>query len=158
MDSNLFTEYIGRYRNMVYRVAYSYLKTHTDSEDIMQEVFLKLYQSSKSFESEEHLKAWLIRVAINKAKDELKASRRKQSELISDRVDISESVNSELREAIQALGEDYRIVVYLHYYEGYGVREIARLLRISEANVKTRLKRARDKLRAFLTDDERSFS
>ena len=158
MDSKLFTDYISRYRNMVYRVAYSYLKTPADSEDIMQEVFLKLYQSGKSFDSEEHLKAWLIRVTINKAKDELKASRRKQTELISDSADISDNTNAELHEAIQALSEDHRLVVYLHYYEGYGVREMARLLRISEANVKTRLKRARDKLRAFLTDDERSFS
>lgn len=158
MDSNLFTEYITRYRNMVYRVAYSYMRVPADSEDIMQEVFLKLYQSGKSFDSEEHLKAWLIRVTINKAKDELKASRRKQTELISDGADAAEIANRDLHEAMQQLGEDYRIAVYLHYYEGYGVKEMARLLGISEANVKTRLKRAREKLRAFLTDDERSIS
>ena len=136
MDSNLFNEYISRYHNMVYRIAYSYMKIPADSE--------------------EHLKAWLIRVTVNKAKDELKASRRKQTELISDSADIPDNANTELHEAMQTLNEDHRIVVYLHYYEGYGVREIAKLLRISEANVKTRLKRARDKLRTFLTDDERS--
>lgn len=156
MDSILFTEYISRYRNMVYRVAFSYLKSPADSEDIMQEVFLKLYQSGKSFDSEEHLKAWLIRVTANKAKDELKASRRKYTEPVSEGVHITDTPNNELHEAIGALGEDYRIVVYLHYYEGYGVKEMAKLLRISEANVKTRLKRAREKLKAFLTDNERS--
>ena len=156
MDSILFTEYISRYRNMVYRVAFSYLKSPADSEDIMQEVFLKLYQSGKSFDSEEHLKAWLIRVTANKAKDELKASRRKHTEPASEGVYVTDTPHSELHEAIGTLGEDYRIVVYLHYYEGYGVKELAKLLRISEANVKTRLKRAREKLRAFLTDDERS--
>ncbi len=122
----------------------------------MQEVFLKLYQSGKSFESDEHLKAWLIRVTINKAKDELKASRRKQAELISERAEISCAENTDLHEAMRSLSEDHRIAVYLHYYEGYSVKEIAKLLRISEANVKTRLKRARDRLREFLTDDERS--
>lgn len=156
MNEELFTEYITKYSNMVYRIAYSYMNSCADSEDIMQDVFLKLYQSGKSFDSDEHLKAWLIRVTINKAKDELKACRRKQTQLISDGADITFPVNTDLHEAMQSLSEDYRIAVYLHYYEGYGIKDISKLLRISEANVKTRLKRAREKLRAFLTDNERS--
>lgn len=156
MNEELFTEYITEYSNMVYRIAYSYMNSCADSEDIMQDVFLKLYQSGKSFDSDEHLKAWLIRVTVNKAKDELKACRRKQTQLIAECADTAAMPNYELAEAIQTLGADYRVVVYLHYYEGYGIKDISKLLRISEANVKTRLKRAREKLRAFLTDNERS--
>lgn len=156
MNEVLFTEYINKYSDMVYRVAYSYMNNRADSEDIMQESFVKLYQSKKVFASDEHLKAWLIRVTVNKAKDELKACRRKQPQLITECADTVRMPNHELAEAIQALGADYRIVVYLHYYEGYGIKEISRLISISEANVKTRLKRAREKLRSFLSDGERS--
>ncbi len=156
MDNNLFTAYIDEYSGMVYRIAYSYMKSSADSEDIMQEVFLKLYTARKEFSSSEHVKAWLIRVTVNIAKNELKAHRRKNTELIDEALPSSISDNTELHEALQELGEEHRIVVYLYYYEGYSVREIAKLLGISEDNVKTRLKRARAKLKAFLADDERS--
>ncbi len=156
MDDNLFTAYVEKYSAMVYRVAYSFMKSPADSEDIMQETFIRLYTAKKSFDSEEHLKAWLIRVAVNLSKNELKAFRRKQTEPVSEEEQSPDNSHPDLHEAMQQLCEDYRIVVYLYYYEGYGVRETATLLGISEANVKTRLKRAREKLRAFLTDDERS--
>lgn len=155
MNEELFTEYITKYSDMVYRIAYSYMNSRADSEDIMQEVFIKLYQSNKSFCNSEHLKAWLIRVTVNKAKDELKACRRKQTQLIAECTDTAAMPNYELAEAMQTLGADYRVVVYLHYYEGYRIKDMSRLLSISEANVKTRLKRAREKLKAFLSDDER---
>ncbi len=156
MDDILFTAYVEKYSGMVYRVAFSYMKAPADSEDIMQEAFLRLYTTGKRFESEEHLKAWLIRVTINLAKNELKAFRRKDKALASADPEEPPAFYPELDEAMKSLNEDYRIAVYLYYYEGYGVRELASLLGISEANAKTRLKRARNKLKEFLTDDERS--
>lgn len=151
MQNDIFTGYVRKYSDMVYRVAYGYTSSRPDSEDIMQDVLLKLYQSGKTFRDDEHVKAWLIRVTVNRSRDVLRAQRRKQTEELDANTPQAQRENS-LDEAMSALGEEYRLAVYLHYYEGYGVREIARIMRISESNVKIRLKRARDKLREFLAD------
>lgn len=152
IHNDIFTEYVRKYSDTVYRVAYSYTQSRPDSEDIMQDVLLKLYQCGKSFSDDEHVKAWLIRVTINKAKDTLKASCRKHNEELSENTPYIPPKNTALCEAMASLSEDYRVAVYLHYYEGYDVKEIAQLLKITESNVKIRLKRARDKLKDFLTD------
>lgn len=151
MQNDIFTEYVRKYSDMVYRVAYGYTRSRPDSEDIMQDVLMKLYRSGRSFHDEEHVKAWLIRVTANRSRDVLRSSRRRQTEEL-DANTPQEQQESSLDEAMSTLGEEYRLAVYLHYYEGYGVKEIARIMRISESNVKIRLKRARDKLRDFLTD------
>ncbi len=152
MQNDVFTEYVIKYSDMVYRIAYSYTRSIPDSEDIMQEVLLRLYQSGKEFRDEEHIKAWLIRVAVNRSKDVLRSHKRKNTVELTADIPQPQQENG-LDEALCTLGEDYRLAVYLHYYEGYGVREIARIMRISESNVKIRLKRARDKLKAFLTNE-----
>lgn len=153
MNGEIFTEYVRKYSAMVYRVAYSYTENAPDSEDIMQEVFLQLYRVGDKLSSEEHIKAWLIRVAVNKAKDSLKAARSKLTEPLDEALPASEpQIGSALAEAMSSLADKYRVVIYLHYYEGFGVRDISRALGITEANVKTRLKRGREKLKAFLTE------
>ena len=151
MQNDIFTEYVRKYSDMVYRVAYSYTRSIPDSEDIMQDVLMKLYQSGKAFRDDEHAKAWLIRVTANRSKDVLRSQRRKHAEELDENTSQAQE-ESGLDEAMSALGEEYRLAVYLHYYEGYGVRDIARIMRISESNVKIRLKRARDKLKEFLTE------
>ncbi len=151
MQNDIFTEYVRKYSDMVYRVAYSYTRNRPDSEDIMQDVLMKLYQSGKAFRGEEHVKAWLIRVTVNRSRDVLRSQKRKHTAELTADIPQPQQENS-LDEALCTLGEEYRLAVYLHYYEGYGVKEIARIMRISESNVKIRLKRARDKLKAFLTD------
>ena len=133
MQTDVFTEYVLQYSDMVYRM-------------------LRLYQSGKEFRDEEHIKAWLIRVAVNRSKDVLRSHKRKHTAELTADIPQPQQENG-LDEALCTLGEDYRLAVYLHYYEGYGVREIASIMRISESNVKIRLKRARDKLKAFLTDE-----
>ena len=152
MQNDIFTEYVRKYSDMVYRVAYGYTRSRPDSEDIMQDVLVKLYLSGKDFRDDEHLKAWLLRVTVNRSRDVLRSHKRKQTEELDENTSQAQE-ESGLDEAMGALGEEYRLAVYLHYYEGYGVREIASILRISESNVKIRLKRARDKLKAFLTDE-----
>lgn len=151
MQNDIFNEYVRKYSDMVYRIAYSYTHSHPDSEDIMQDTLLKLYQCGKRFRDDEHLKAWLIRVAINTAKDLLKSLKRKTTDELCENISTPAD-DRELDHAMTSLSEDYRAVVYLHYYEGYDVKEIAKLMRITESNVKIRLKRARDKLRDFMTD------
>ena len=150
MHNDIFTEYVRKYSDMVYRVAYSYTRSRPDSEDIMQDTLLKLYQCDKHFRDDEHVKAWLIRVAINKAKDMLRAAKRNPTDELHENVSTPVT-DGDLDRAMADLSEDHRAVVYLHYYEGYGVKDIAKLMKITESNVKIRLKRARDKLREYLT-------
>ncbi|MBQ8195555.1 MAG: sigma-70 family RNA polymerase sigma factor [Oscillospiraceae bacterium] len=152
MHEGQLTEYIRRYGSTVMRAAYSYVKNIPDSEDIMQEVFLRLMELRKPLSSEEHIKAWLIRAAINLAKDRNRSVWHKNRGELTEDIPAKQAEDNGLSEALDALDGKYRIVVYLHYYEGYSVNETARLLKLTEANVKTRLKRAREKLRAFLTD------
>ena len=153
MQSDIFTEYVRKYSAAVYRAAYSCTQSRPDSEDIMQDAFLKLYQSGKSFRDDEHVKAWLLRVAINRARDIMRSSWKKQTDTLETDVTVAlPQHESSLDEAMSALSEDYRLAVYLHYYEGYGIKEMSRIMGISESNVKIRLKRARDKLKEFLTD------
>ncbi len=152
MQDEEFIGYVRKFSDMIYRVAYSYTHSRPDSEDIMQDVLLKLYQASKSFCDDEHIKAWLIRVTVNQAKDVLRSARRVKTDALDESCVRECAEDSSLEEAMASLSEEHRLTVYLHYYEGYGVKEIARLLKITEANVKIRLKRARDKLRAFLTE------
>lgn len=152
MDGEQLTGYIRRYGGTVMRAAYSYVQNTPDSEDITQEVFLRLMSLKKPLSSEEHIRAWLIRAAINLAKDKTRSVWTKNRSELTEDIPAKETEDSGLSEALDALDGKYRVVVYLHYYEGYSVRETAKLLRITEANVKTRLKRAREKLRTFLTD------
>lgn len=152
MKEDKFTHYISLFQGTVFRVAYSYVKNPADAEDIMQEVFLLLYKSEENFSVDENAKAWLIRTAANRAKNHIK------SRWVRGRSDISEDFAFETREdmelllAVNRLNKNYRIVIYLYYYEGYGVKEISAMLGISETNVKARLKRGRDKLKDLLRE------
>ena len=150
MDNDQLNQYIKSYGDTVYRVAYSYTRNRADSEDIVQDTFVKLLKAEKSFDCEEHIKAWLIRVAANLAKNMV------GSAWFSRRAELSEDIPTDVAEdnglsaAMAELDGKYSAVIYLHYYEGYSVREIARLLRISEPNVKARLMRGREKLKRYL--------
>ncbi len=152
MENEQLTQYIRRYGDTVYRVAYNFVKAHADSEDIVQETFLKLYRSDKEFDSEEHVKAWLIRVAANLAKNHIKSPAQSRRTELDESLPAPEAEDRELHAAMRELPEKYGIVIYLHYFEGYGTREIASMLKMTESNVKARLKRGREKLRAFLED------
>lgn len=152
-DIDQLTEYIRRYGNTVYRVAYSYVKNAADSEDIVQDTFVKLMCADKGFDSEVHIKAWLIRVAANLAKDMLRSPRVSRREPLDDSIPARETADSGVSQAVGSLDPKYGAVIYLHYYEGYGVREIASMLGLTEGNVKVRLKRGREKLKAILTDE-----
>lgn len=153
MDREQLGMYAEKYGKAVFRAAYSYVRNHADSEDIMQEAFLRLYKCEKVFASDENVKAWLLRVAINISKDYLKSS------WLHKRAELDESMSYEderersLDEAMAKLKPDCRAAVFLHYYMGYSVKEMAELLGISESNAKIRLKRGRDALREFLDEE-----
>ena len=150
IDSILFTRYVKDFQPVVFRLAYSYVKNRADAEDITQEVFLKLYGSKESFEADENVKAWLIRVTANTAKNYLTSVWVKRKTPLTEDIPLKNEKDYELLEALNRLNRNYRAVIYLHYYEGYSVAEISSMLDISESNVKARLKRGRDKLKTIL--------
>ncbi|MCL2633987.1 MAG: sigma-70 family RNA polymerase sigma factor [Oscillospiraceae bacterium] len=149
-----FTRYAQMYMDTVFRVAFNYLKSHTEADDVTQNVLLKLYQTKKVFENDEHVKHWLIRVAINECKRVLLSPWRKV-EPIDDyaaTLEFKTPEQSELFSKVMELPEKYRVAILLYYYEDYSTEEISRLLKIPQATVGTHLKRAREKLRIKLLE------
>lgn len=148
-------EIYNRHVDTVYRVCFSFMKNEADTEDIVQETFLKLITSEKQFQSESHEKAWLIVTACNTCKDALKHWRRRV-ENIDDYPSIEAASPLEgdgMLHAVFALPVKYKEVVYLHYYEGYRISEIAKMLHCSDAAVRNRLLRARKFLKKYLGGD-----
>ncbi|QUI24098.1 sigma-70 family RNA polymerase sigma factor [Vallitalea pronyensis] len=144
---------LNKYADTVYKIAYSQTKDKYHAEDVFQEVFLRLIKKKPVFDSENHLKAWLIRVTINCSKSIFLSSYfKKRTVLHEDIIDTKNTITqkSELYEAVLALPKKYSRVIYLHYYEGYSVKEIAELLTIKEATVKTHLLRGRKQLKRVL--------
>ncbi len=146
------SDIIRRYHSSMFRLAFSYLKNREDAEDIVQEAFLRLYTSNIIFPAEENIKAWLIRVTINLCKDLLRSQKRRSSESIND-IPIEDSKESELLDCIRRLKPEYSAIIYLFYYEGYSVKEIANIQGISASAVTTRLARARKQLKKMLTKE-----
>lgn len=147
---------IERYSDTVRRLCMIHLKNYADTEDIFQTVFLKYVLSSVSFESEEHEKAWIIRVTINACKDLLKSffrSRTVSLEQVLDQPAPLAPEHREVLEAVLALPPKYKDVVYLHYYEGYTAPEIGRILGKNVNSVYTLLTRARQLLKETLGGD-----
>ena len=145
MTNEQFTALAQRYIDTVFRVAYNYIKSATDAEDVTQNVFLKLLKEKRPFESEDHVKNWLIRVAINESKKVLRSPwhRRESLEDQIPSVPFSDPQHSDLYYCVMALPRHYRVPLYLHYYEGYSTDEIGGLLNLPGATVRTRLRRAR---------------
>ena len=148
---------IDRYADLVRRVCMIHLKNHADTEDIFQTVFLKYVTGTTEFESEEHEKAWFIRVTINACKDLLRSFFRSRTVSLDDLLEQPDQVpedHREVLEAVLALPDKYRDVVYLHYYEGYTAPEIGTILLKNPNTVYTLLTRARDELRKMLGGED----
>ena len=143
---------------MIFRVAFTYLKSREDADDVVQNTLLALYRTDKPFQSEAHLKAWLIRVAVNECKKALRSPWRRRAEVpiedFADTLAFEDPRDGELFAAIMALDEKYRAVIVLYYYEGWSILETARILGTPAATVGTRLARARQKLKRYLTEAE----
>lgn len=149
-------ELMERYRNNLFVAAFQICKNHEDAEDIVQETFLQYHTSKKEYESEEHIRAWLLRVAINKAKNVNLTFWRRNKQPLEDYIETLTFETKEagdLFEAVLALPEKYRVVIHLFYYEEYSVQEIAGMLNLSESNVKVRLSRGRKMLKEALKEE-----
>lgn len=148
---------IERYSDTVRRICMIHLKNYDDTEDIFQTVFLKYALSSIVFESEEHEKAWFIRVTINACKDLLKSffhSRVTSLDVLLEKPAEMQEDYREVLEAVLSLPKKYRDVVYLHYYEGYTAPEISRILGKNVNTIYTILTRSRQMLREKLGGEE----
>ncbi len=157
MNSDELTRFITLYRTAVFRAAFSYVKNYEDAEDISQEAFARLLVCSEDFMSDEHVKAWLIRVAINLAKNLLKSSRYKLREELSENIAVQapQSDDSIMYDCIRRLPPEYSSVIYLFYYEGYSIKEITGICRISSSAVRTRLSRGRNRLKEMLMKEDK---
>nr|WP_207744169.1 sigma-70 family RNA polymerase sigma factor [Romboutsia sp. 1001713B170131_170501_G6] len=144
---------VSKYSKIVARSAFSYLKNSSDAEDITQEVFLALLQSDIRFEDDEHLKAWLIRVAINKCKNYLKSGWFKNKADLTDDLSYMTEEESYTLRAVLSLKEKYRLPIHLHYYEGYSIKEISQILEVPAATIGTRLARGRKELKKIIGED-----
>ena len=147
---------IEEYQNSLYVAAFSICKNDHDAEDVVQDTFIKYISKNNDFESKEHIKAWLLRVAINLAKNKMTTFFRRKVVPMEDYmldIEIPSEDSNNLLNAVMRLPQKYRIVIHLFYYEDYSVKEIADILKISPDNVKTRLTRGRKQLKIMLKEE-----
>lgn len=155
--SNLSLYAFEKYGDTVLRAAYACCGSYSEAEDITQDVFLLLHTKNTDFSSDEHLKAWLLRVAVNKSKNFRRSFRVSHTQPLDE---MPESVSSymmnteniDIRDKIKALPKKYASVIYLYYYEGYNIREIGRILGKNANTVSSLLQRGRQKLKLELEE------
>lgn len=145
---------IDKYSNMIYRLALTRTKTKENSEDVYQEVFLRLSKKLPQFESEEHEKAWLIRVTINCSKNLLNSKFLKNKTELNDEIVFETKERHKIYYAVQELPLKYRTIIYLYYYENYKINEISKILKMKENTVKSQLARARERLKVKIDGGE----
>lgn len=157
MDEFQARRLVDAYADMILRISYQYLRQTCDAEDICQTVFLRYLSNNCQFDSIEHEKAWIIRTTINACKDHLKSAFFRRTVALDEAACVAapQAPDTEIMDAVKTLPENYRISIYLFYYEDYSAREIGQLLGKSEATVNQYLSRARRKLRSYLTEEGR---
>lgn len=148
---------VDEYSNMILRIAMHQLKSRSEAEDMVQNVFLKLVRKQPDFRSKEHEKAWIIRVTINLCKDYVKTAWfRRRVPLLQEPAGTPEyetlahEENFEMLSVIHSLPRKYRTVIYLYYYEQWNIKEISGFLQVRESTVMSWLHRARAQLRVLL--------
>ncbi len=149
-----FTETAEKYMDTIFRIAFNYLKSQTEADDVTQEVLLKLYNTDKIFENETHIRNWLIRVTVNCCKKAFLSPWRRHEPLenYADKLFFLTPEHSDLFYKVMKLPRKYRVAIYLYYYEGYHTEEIAGILHIPKATVATHLHRGRELLKRKLTE------
>ncbi|MDE7478621.1 MAG: RNA polymerase sigma factor [Lachnospiraceae bacterium] len=149
-------ELAALYQNNLFAAAFNICKNTQDAEDIVQDTFVQYYTTKKEFDSEQHIRAWLFRVAVNKAKNVTHTFWKRNKVSIENYMETLTFETPEagnLFETVMKLPEKYRIVIHLYYYEDYAVSEIADILKLSESNVKIRLSRGRGMLKEVLKEE-----
>ena len=145
---------VREYSGLLLRLACARLDSVSDAEDAVQEVFLRLLASPVAFRDAGHEKAWLIRATLHRTSDIRRKSDNQNVPLEEAALTAAPEVGSELLSAVRALPEKYGAPIHLHYYEGYSIREIGKLLGLPAATVGTRLARGRERLRKMLKEED----
>lgn len=154
MTNEQFSRLAQRYIDTVFRVALNYIKSPADADDITQNVFLKLLQEKKPFDSDDHVRHWLIRVTINECKNLTRSKwwKTESFEEYAGKLLFDNRAQSDLFCTVMALPRKYRLPIYLHYYEGYSTQEIGQLMNLPKNTVCTQLKRGRELLKKALQE------
>lgn len=142
------------FSSMVYRLARARTGNTQDSEDVMQEVFLRYVRRKPEFTGPEHAKAWFIRVTLRCTSGLLTKRSRTETDALPEDLYTEMPEKSSLFYAVSALPREMRTVIYLYYYEGYSVEEVSKLTGVRAGTVKSRLSRARERLKIELTENE----
>ena len=155
MSNEEFATFAEKYMDTIYRVAYSWTKNTDDANDVTQDVLIQLYKTKKEFESDSHMKNWLIKVTVNCCKMIFRSpwSKMEDIENYGETLGFEDESYLELFQAVMNLDKKYRVPLMLFYYEGYSTAEIASLLGIPEKTVSTRLFRAKGRLRNYLKEE-----
>ena len=155
MSNEEFTTFAEKYMDTIYRVAYSWTKNPDDANDVTQDVLIQLYKTTKEFESDSHMKNWLIKVTVNRCKMIFRSPWNKMEDIenYGETLGFEDETHLDLFLAVMNLDKKYRVPLMLFYYEGYSTAEIASLLEIPEKTVSTRLFRAKGKLRDYLKEE-----
>lgn len=151
---------INKYADMINKILFRYLQSKEDCEDLIQETFITYVRHIKSgnkFETDEHEKCWLLRVALNLCCNKMKYNNLRKTMPLNEDIcyNLEVNVDNRLIGAISKLEKKYRNVFELFYFDDLKISEIAKILKISESNVKTRLKRARDKIKELMKKGEK---
>ena len=155
MSKEEFAVLAEKYMDTIYRVAYSWTKNSDDANDVTQDVLIQLYKTTKEFESDSHLKNWLIRVTVNQCKMIFRSPWSKMEDIgeYANTLGFEEESHLDLFQAVMNLDKKYRVPILLFYYEGYSTAEISSILGIPEKTVSTRLFRAKAKLKDYLKEE-----
>lgn len=153
MTQEEFLRVYHAYYNTVYRLALAALKNVPDAEDVVQNVFAKLLDARIAPQPGKE-RQWLVKVTVNACRDLMRASWWQKQEPLDENIPFSQPEDSAVFYAVMGLPDKYRLVIHLHYYEGYTCREIAGLLKISPSAVSMRLTRARNMLKSRLEDED----
>jgi RNA polymerase sigma-70 factor (ECF subfamily) len=138
----------------MYKLAMAQVNNKSDAFDVVQDVMLKVHIKKPIWNTPSHVKAWLIRSVINRCRDYNKSHKRNDTVELSEVYDVAyDSPDYELQEALANLPQKYRVPIYLHYYEGYKIKEIAQILKVGESGIKKRLVKAREMLKTELKKD-----
>ncbi len=160
-DREDFCEVYRRNVRTVYQTAYMHLRNRNDAEDAVQNIFLKYITAKPVLESLQHEKAWFIVTARNYCRDQLKSWWRKKRTETEGEEQFYEQFESdddyEMTEILMKLPDSYREILYLYYYQEYTIKEIAGITGQKENAVKTRLCRARDKIKKILEKEEEPY-
>lgn len=145
-----------KYYEMIWRICLMQFGNSHDAYDATQETFIRLMNSSKSFRSGEHEKAWLIRVAVNYCKDVMKSSHRKREVALDTgkppEAGMVPDEYAEVYETMMGLPKEYRLILYLHFYEGYTLKEIAGMMKINPSTLRSRFAKAKELMREYIEE------